>query len=200
MQRLMERIRAISDIRLLRLITCGFARTLEPSFSKRLLQAVEMSERFADGLATRAELEEASAVEILDRAAAWAGRAAWVRAEVIAGTVPDIGGQWSPESLLEQTAERFAATEAATRTDWEETIAQLHSILDCISPATAAIATCPSHIQGLVNTIYNNRDWALMPLLADALEENGYEEMAQHCRQPVHAKGCWVLDGILLKR
>jgi hypothetical protein len=36
-----------------------------------------------------------------------------------------------------------------------------------------------------------------MPILADALEEIGLEAFARHCRQPIHAKGCHVLDSIL---
>jgi hypothetical protein len=195
MERLIEQIRTMTDARLLRLVCCGFARTMEQTLSVRLRHTFETCERFADGLATRKELEEASADEYLDRAAIWAGRVAWIRAEVVIGTVPAMGLE-----PLERTAVRFAAIESTGREDWQETIARLHSILDCILPATVAIPFCPSHIQGLATLIYDKREWGLLPVLADALEEVGLDAMAQHCRQPVHAKGCHVLDSILGKR
>lgn len=71
----------------------------------------------------------------------------------------------------------------------------------------------------LAQTIYDESDWTLLPMLADALEEAGCANRAMmaHCRQqrcscsfahpphdtcdgvggPLHVKGCWVLDTIL---
>ena len=36
-------------------------------------------------------------------------------------------------------------------------------------------------------------------ILADALEEQGEGQAAAHCREPLHAKGCHILDWILQK-
>jgi hypothetical protein len=44
---------------------------------------------------------------------------------------------------------------------------------------------------------YDDRDWSLMPVPADALEDAGCECQAvlDHCRRPgPHARGCWVVD------
>ena len=54
----------------------------------------------------------------------------------------------------------------------------------------------------LARTIYDDRDFELMPVLADALEEAGCDndDILACCRKPtlcVH--GCWVLDFILGK-
>jgi hypothetical protein len=53
----------------------------------------------------------------------------------------------------------------------------------------------------LARTAYDTRDFALLPILADALEEAGcdHPDVLAHCRDPkqVHVRGCWVLDGVL---
>jgi hypothetical protein len=54
----------------------------------------------------------------------------------------------------------------------------------------------------LAGTIYDQEMFALMPILADALEDAGCAnpEVLGHCRTPgVHVRGCWVLDLILGK-
>src|SRR5262249_41872997 len=50
--------------------------------------------------------------------------------------------------------------------------------------------------------IYDTRDFSLLPILCDALEEAGCgnEDIIQHCRQPgEHVRGCWVVDLLLGK-
>jgi hypothetical protein len=50
--------------------------------------------------------------------------------------------------------------------------------------------------------IYDRRDYAALPLLADLLEEAGCPEQSilDHCRTPgEHARGCWVVDLVLGK-
>lgn len=48
--------------------------------------------------------------------------------------------------------------------------------------------------------IYDNRDFAALPVLADLLEEVGCDDpkLLAHGREPgEHARGCWLLDAIL---
>lgn len=55
-------------------------------------------------------------------------------------------------------------------------------------------------IPALARGMYDSRDFADMPILADALEEAGCGDPAvlSHCRKPgPHVRGCWVLDWIL---
>jgi cell wall assembly regulator SMI1 len=58
-----------------------------------------------------------------------------------------------------------------------------------------------SDVVGLARRIDETRDFSTTPILADALEDAGCENMAilNHCRDPKckHAKGCWVVDSIL---
>ena len=50
--------------------------------------------------------------------------------------------------------------------------------------------------------MYDSRDFAPMPVLADALQDAGCadERILDHCRGPgPHVKGCWVVDLVLGK-
>jgi hypothetical protein len=54
----------------------------------------------------------------------------------------------------------------------------------------------------MARQIYEERDFAGLPILADALEEAGCNEprLLDHCRaRTCHARGCWALDAILGK-
>jgi hypothetical protein len=53
----------------------------------------------------------------------------------------------------------------------------------------------------LARTMYESQDFGAMPILADALQDAGCDnaEVLSHCRDAsqVHARGCWVVDGVL---
>jgi hypothetical protein len=62
------------------------------------------------------------------------------------------------------------------------------------------ICTVPGAIAA---TIYEDRDWVSLPVLADSLEEAGCTDPAilSHVRGPgSHVRGCWALDLILGKQ
>ena len=59
-----------------------------------------------------------------------------------------------------------------------------------------------STVRDLATDIYDARDFAAMPILADALQDAGCgdEQVLNHCRaNKPHARGCWVVDAILGK-
>jgi hypothetical protein len=52
----------------------------------------------------------------------------------------------------------------------------------------------------IAERIYDERDFAALPILADALEDAGCEvpDVLNHCRSAgLHVRGCWVLDLVL---
>jgi hypothetical protein len=51
----------------------------------------------------------------------------------------------------------------------------------------------------MARVIYDERRFADLPILGDALEEAGCEQrdLLDHCRAAGHAVGCWALDLIL---
>jgi hypothetical protein len=60
-----------------------------------------------------------------------------------------------------------------------------------------------STITKLAQTIYDDRRFDILPILADALQEAGCtsEEIIQHCHSPgPHVRGCWVVDLLLGKK
>jgi hypothetical protein len=59
-----------------------------------------------------------------------------------------------------------------------------------------------STVGALAQSIYNDRAFDRLPILADALEEAGCTspEILAHCRGPgPHVRGCWVVDLVLGK-
>jgi hypothetical protein len=59
-----------------------------------------------------------------------------------------------------------------------------------------------STVPRLAQTIYDERNFGLLPILADALEAAGCtnEDILRHCREPgEHVRGCWVVDLLLGK-
>lgn len=54
-----------------------------------------------------------------------------------------------------------------------------------------------STVLALASGVYNERAFDRMPILADALEDAGCDnvDILSHCRQPrEHVRGCWVVD------
>jgi hypothetical protein len=56
-------------------------------------------------------------------------------------------------------------------------------------------------VVSLARAIYEERRWGEMGVLADALQEAGCDrdDILSHCRGPVHARGCWLVDLLLNK-
>ena len=68
-------------------------------------------------------------------------------------------------------------------------------------PVTFPNSWLTEHTVGIASRMYD-RDFAAMPILADALEEAGCDnaDILTHCREPgTHVRGCWVVDLVLGK-
>jgi hypothetical protein len=116
-------------------------------------------------------------------------------------------------------------TDAAPRSSWEETMMALASgsepgnspdvfaaslrdaaviVRDLFGnpfrPVTLNSAWRTSNVTALAQSIYDDRAFDRLPILADALEDAGCDnaDILNHCRQSgEHVRGCWVVDLVL---
>ncbi len=182
---------------------------------ERSRRAVEVAERYADGLATEEELEAASN----------AAGAVWEADVEQAGL-----GELPPPGLASQAAftvtipcELWGAAPAfvepdhiacqATRDATAEGIAQcvlLREILgNPFRPVRLDIASRTPSVVSIAQAAYHNPilpagtlDPAELTWLADALEDAGCHDadILGHCRHDgPHVRGCWVVDAVLGK-
>jgi hypothetical protein len=172
----------------------------------RCLHLIETSDRYADGLASEAELEEAGAPigsahledtgnydSLLDP---WNGiRAVWY-----------LMSTESPEACL-----GFERILRAVPSRKAEEAAQSSFLRDIFgnpfrpmpNPHPSWLTWNNGAVPKLAGAIYDERGFDRMPILADALEEAGCDDadLLSHCRSGgEHVRGCWVVDLLLGKK
>ena len=170
--------------RKVRLFACGCLRQVwaqVPEGASR--RAVEMAERFAEGRATCAELEEA-------RTAAW---------EVN-------NGPHTPAAAWTTDLDPWTAARETCR--FLPATIQIPVLHDLFGPVLfRTVVSHPSWLvqeSGTVHTVakglYENSAFERMGTLAQALKDAGCqdEEVLAHCLEPgPHFRGCWLLDLLL---
>lgn len=189
-----------------RLAICGCVRLVWGQLTDiRSRQAVEASERFADGGCKRKDLHRA-----------------YMNAKAATAVVRRVHSYMTPEYSRVTAAESTARKDSelswgiggtgsyvtATAVSDEErkllTSAQA-DLVRCIfgnpfRPVTFLPEWRTSTVMALAQQMYNSHDFGAMPILADALQDIGCEDEAilTHCRGPgPHVRGCWVTDAIL---
>lgn len=216
-----------ASARKLRLLAAGFCRAGGPILDHpELLAAVDAIERYADGTATAAELEKARsharvvAVQAYEDYVRWAEgqegeraaanpmvqhQVAW--AVAFAATTPlpvSAVGTRMGEASAQPTA---APTVLADPVVSPEFLRALRAVVwDAFGNPFAPVAFNPEwrtkEAVALAHAMYEARDFANMPALADALQRAGcdFGAVLAHCRSGgPHFRGCWVLDGVLGK-
>jgi hypothetical protein len=194
----------------------------------RSRHAVRMSERFADGLADPDELQAAAGEAGQGRghlctpqAAAWAAAEsgkevqAAVRASLAAASAAALTIALRAERVNGRTrgipARLLAVSDAVYQKAWREHRAGQCGLLRDIfgNPfrPPAPLPPCTSRdgerVQIIARTIAEERCFADLPALADALAETGWDrpDLQAHFRAPgCHTRGCWALDVVLGKR
>lgn len=209
---------AVSKRKLL-LFACAFCRRIESLFQdERSRQAVEVSERYADGLATELELRAATegasaalfevpgepltapmgvslrAELAVVRVWAWAARAAYLtaRGEIKAAT--QMVWKAALEVATGQSDPQWARQAAG---DPVRAALLIEIFGNPFRPVTCEPSWKEGKVAQLAEAIYTERAFERMPILADALEESGCtnEEVLVHCRDGgEHVRGCWAVD------
>jgi hypothetical protein len=181
----------VSD-RKLRLYAVACCRRLPHVLAdERCRSAVEVAERYADGRAEGAELataedatKDATNRQGTDSPAAWA--------------VTANAGEAARMAALFASVDSDAGRE-------EEAVAQA-ALLRCIlgnhfHPVTFSPSWRTHTVLSLARQMYESRDFSAMPILADALQDDGCdnEDVLPHCRDTslTHVRGCWVMDELL---
>jgi len=177
--------------RKLRLFGCGARRLTWPLLTdRRSRDAIAVSERFADGLATEQELAaaQAAAYAAVDEMDGGAEAEHVAAAQVLWAVASEAGrneqaGLWAERQapvLLRDLFGPLPFRPLKIDSTWR-------------APAVVALAAA----------IYEERRWGDTPVLADALEEAGADdaELLGHLREPggLHVRGCWCLDLLLGK-
>ncbi|HEY7314823.1 MAG TPA: hypothetical protein VH643_36090 [Gemmataceae bacterium] len=196
---MLKSLRRKSSERKLRHFACACCRDIWHLLTvEHSRTAVEVAERFADGDATRDELE-----------------AVWKAASAVAGP-PAWAAAWASEGAARKAA-RGAARGAVRVVEWQARVtawevevakagqaATFREIFgNPFHPITLDPAWLTWHdglIVSMARRMYDSRDFSDMPVLADALEEAGCtnQDILGHCRSAgEHVRGCWVIDSIL---
>jgi hypothetical protein len=181
----------------------------------RSREAIETAERYIDGLASRDQLNETSlashharnsigrtrgADRAKDHVRRVAANACW------AATSALLGKGVSGEDVMMAAAESAdVAVWAGLYADPLDARTGQAQLLRCVvSNPFQPIAFDPAWrtqtAVAITRGMYDGRDFAAMPILADALQDAGceHEGILDHCRKPgEHVRGCWVVDLVL---
>ena len=201
--------------RKLRLFACGCCRRIWPLLvCDESRAAVERAEEYVDGRATLQELSAAQ--ERADQAVyQWVHRLRDTAERQRAAAAAVAGRQASyPAETSEAVADRAKqaakwswSAEQLVRDRRPESNDDWCQIVRCVfgnpfRPVTPDPRWRTSVVLSLAEQMYDSRDFAAMPILADALEEAGCDntDVLNHCRSGgPHVRGCWVVDLILGK-
>ncbi|VTR97037.1 Uncharacterized protein (Fragment) OS=uncultured bacterium PE=4 SV=1 [Gemmata massiliana] len=188
---------------------------------------LSVAERYADGLASEAELEQVRVTQELmpgnsvdgfgtepaaaDAIGAVAGTLAWCSA---AGVIDSFGASLllgaRRTGFFGRMWGMFNRPPEPKPTEWLKY--QSHEAGQCdlirdifgnpFRPVTFSPSWRSSTAAALAAQMYEARDFSAMPILADALEDAGCDsaDVLDHCRGPEpHVRGCWVMDLVLGK-
>jgi hypothetical protein len=143
-------------------------------------EAVGVVERFADGLATRDDLERVRCHETR-----------WL----VSTKVEDV--------LSSSCISYFKPADPPSEEVERVRVATFREVFRNPFRPVAFIPTWRTDTAlSLARQMYDSRDFGAMPILADALQDAGCddEHILAHCRGPgPHVRGCWVVDLVLAK-
>ena len=202
-----------------RLFAVACCRRIWPLLTEPARNAVEIAERLADGLASSGDSFQADVpLQEFIEGYVYADNNTWSdRARPLSGVLAAKGAVDFDEEY--HNGILYGATQASRHAAFAVGPRNAASTDDRCSPESARQAELVRCIFGspfsrprfepwwrtetvvdLARKMYEDRDFAVMPILTDALEEAGCENVGilGHCREPgVHVRGCWVVDLVL---
>jgi hypothetical protein len=169
--------------RQLRLFAVAYCR-LQTSqlYQERSERLMELAERYAEGLATRGELKRARQIAYpMGFISTLEPQAVEGASSIVSHASNEVGERAKQAALLRDIIGNPFRPVRVDRSwlTWNE-------------------RTVPK----IAQSIYDDRRFEDLPILADSLEEAGCtdEQVLEHCRGPsLHVRGCWVVDLILGK-
>jgi hypothetical protein len=190
-------LRGKASDRKLRLFAVACCRLVSDQIGdERFRQALDVAERFAEGEANEEERREAEAATrgAWNMPAEAAARGALTEDPFVAAAVAAHHAAWAAPS----------SPRAMERTSQAALLRCLLGPLPFHLPLLEAswLFSSDRIAVKLARTIYSERAFHLLPILADALEDGGCadELILTHCRGPgPHARGCWLVDCLLGK-
>ena len=177
-----------------------------------MVEALDVAERFADGLAKRKEMQRAR------EGLTWTQQARVKRwSALYSDHIRSVPAWHANREQIVRGAREGAGCCAwsSTRTKaggfvtmtypTEEFAAQAALLRDIFGnpfrPVSLAPSWLTSDVLALARGIYADRAFDRMPVLADALQDAGCtnEDILTHCRDTsiTHARGCWAVDLLL---
>jgi hypothetical protein len=199
----------VSD-RKLRLYACACCLSVWHLLAdERSREAVRVSERFADGLASDGDRAAASwAAEAVVLALNWRHRLEGRLVGEVWVTVADSTS--NPPTVDDDARRATRSSQWATYGGAQyvglgnQLVQNPHLLRDIFGDPFRPVLIDPSWrteaVVALARGIYEERAFERLPVLADALEDAGCDsaDVLEHCRGPnAHVRGCWLVDVLL---
>lgn len=196
---MLEFLRGKASERKMRLFACACCRRvwnlLIEADNESAQRAVITAERFADGFATKKELNAAKKASYK----LFGGEGRITRSERQHNA---LGAAWSTtKDAFSSAMDAVWLLEGIRPKQWVVAL-RCEVFGNPFRPVSLDRALLTTTIVGLANAVYDDRAFDQLPILADALEEAGCTnaDILAHCRGPgPHARGCWVVDLLLGK-
>jgi hypothetical protein len=187
-----------------RLFACSCCRVVcDLLTDPRSRHAVDIAERFVEGLADQQELASASkgAHAVFDEVAGYTGVTdlSWAVVE-LTGETPSANAIVTSVVGLRS---RFPPSPPGRPAVESKVTALIRDIFgNPFRSVTIETGWLTANVVAIAQAIYTERAFDHLPILADALEDAGCgnADILNHCRQPgEHARGCWLIDLVLGK-
>ena len=203
---MLRMLRGAGD-RKLRLFACACCRQIWRYIPDGAPQnAVEVSERFAEGDATLRELQAAQRkARAIASELAFEAQVSMKLSKYAAKDAAEAAAESAQKRLsVVATASKARDTITATLDPPKDQIVLVRDVFgNPFRPAALDPAWLTSTAIAIARQMYESRDFGAMPILADALQDAGCDndDVLNHCRdaKQVHIRGCWVVDLVLGK-